>query len=352
MNAIQKKNTGLGLALAVGLGLAGLAAPAGEPRAAGVAETGVTTNVVANDSTTNAGSGTLAPDVAGPEGSTNEAVSNVVSTATNEALPGVSAPVPVPKPAPAYHGADMQDAFQGAGSSRFGMSGRVNKLPAKKSLKKPDGAWKRSLELGLTTASGNSDTVRGNGAASAARETDVNYLFLKATGRYGESDHEKDAENATGEAKFQRLLTERVYAAIDGNIRHDQIADLSYRVRGNLSLGRHFILSERTVLSAEAGPGYVAQKKGGDREGFAAGRAAQYLEFLVADNLQVWESVEFVQDLEDTEVYFANAEVGLEVVLTGNLNLKFSVEDRYDSQPADDKESNDLLTTTALVVNF
>lgn len=352
MNAIQKKNTGLGLALAVGLGLAGLAATAGETRTTAASETGVTTNAVANDSATNAVSGAAAPDVAGPEGSTNEAVSNVVSTATNEALPDVTAPVPVPKPAPTYHGADMQDAFQSAGSTRFGMSGRVNKLPAKKSVKKSDGAWKRNLELGLTTASGNSDTVRGNGAASAARETDVNYLFLKAAGRYGKSDHEMDAENATGEAKFQRRLTERVYAALDGNVHHDQIADLSYRARGSLSLGRHFIWTERTVLSAEAGPGYVAQKKGGEQEGFAAGRAAQYLEFLVTDSLQIWESVEFVQDLEDSAVYFVNSEVGLETVLVGNLGLKFSIEDRYDSQPADDKESNDLLTTTALALSF
>ena len=123
-------------------------------------------------------------------------------------------------------------------------------------------------------------------------------------------------------------------------------------MRGSLSLGRHFIWTERTVLSAEAGPGYVAEKKGGEQEGFAAGRLAQYLEILVADDLQVWESVEFVQNLEDSAVYFVNAEIGLETVLTGSLSLRFTVEDRYDNQPADDKEANDLLTTTSLNWKF
>lgn len=286
------------------------------------------------------------------------------AAASNETPAVVVEPVPVETPAaeaepakpkkeaPVYRGSDMKDAFQGTGSSRFGVSGRVNKMPAKTAPQKEAGAWKRSLEMGASTASGNSDILRYSGAASAAKETEVNYLFLKAEGRYGESDNERDTENATGEAKFQRRLTERTYAALDGNAHHDQIADLAYRIRGSLSLGRRFIWSDRTVLSAEAGPGYVAEKKGGEPEGFVAGRAAQYLEFLLADNLQIWQSVEFVQNVEDSSVYFVNAEVGLEVVLVANLNLRFSVEDSYDSQPAEGKESNDLLTTTALAWSF
>lgn len=262
------------------------------------------------------------------------------------------APPPPAKTAPVYRGADMQDAFKGAGSSRFGISGRVNKMPAKKSLKREKDAWKRDVELGVDTARGNRDVLRIDGSVRAAKETEENYYFLKAAGRYGESDDEKDAENATGEAKLQHKLTERTYAALDGNLFHDRLADLSYRARGSLSLGRHFIASDRTVLSAELGPGYVAERKGGEEEGFLAGRAAQYLEFLVTDSLQVWQTVEFVQNLEDSAVYFVNAELGLETVLVSSLSLRFTVEDRYDSNPADGKEANDLLTATALSWSF
>lgn len=272
--------------------------------------------------------------------------------------PPIEAPEEEPTPAkpvqvePTYRGADMQAAFKGAGSSRFGVSGRVNKLPAKKSVKKEKGAWRNSLELGMTTSQGNSDTLRYNGAVSGSKETEENYFFLKAGGRYGKSEGEADAETATGEAKAQHRLSERMYVALDGNVFHDQLADLSYRVRGSLSLGRHFIWTERTVLSAEIGPGYVAEKKGGETEGFMAGRVSQVLEFLVTDSLQIWESVEFVQNLEDSAVYFVNAEIGLETVLISNLNLRFTVEDRYDSAPAEGKEGNDLFTTTAVVLKF
>ena len=303
---------------------------------------------------------TNAPDetvAAVPEASA-ESAPPAAEPATNAAPPVAEAPTePEPpikpaKPEPAYRGADMKEAFKGADTSRFGVSGRVNKMPAKKSARKEKGAWKRSVEAGVSTASGNSDVMRYDGSASAAKETDANYTFLEIAGRYGESDNETDAANATGDAKYQHKLTERTYAALDGYVKHDQIADLSYRLRGSVSLGRRFVWTERAVLSAELGPGYVAEKKGGDQEGFMAGRAGQYLEILLTDSLQVWQSAEFVQNLEDSAVYFINAEVGLETVLMGNLNLRVSVEDAYDSQPAKDKVSNDLTTKTTLVWKF
>ena len=260
-------------------------------------------------------------------------------------------PMKPPKPPPAYHGADMRAAFKGTDTSKFGMGGRVNKIPRKAARKKADG-WRRTLELGVSSTRGNRDTLRCNAAAGATKETDVHFYAVKLSGKYGESDDEKDTENATGEGKIQRRLTERMYASLDGNVFHDRIADLSYRARGSVSLGRHFIRTERTVVSAEAGPGYVAEKKGGEQEGFAAGRVAQYLEFMVTPTLQVWQGAEYVPSLEDSRVYFINAEAGIETLLLANLSLRFVVEDRYDSHPAEDKKSNELVTTTALSWSF
>ena len=256
------------------------------------------------------------------------------------------------KEVPAYRGADMCAAFGGAGSARFGVSGRVNPIARKAGKERPEGAWARNIEVGIDTARGNSDILRYNGAISAFKETEVNTLFAKVSGRYGESEEEKDTESASGEGKAQRRVSERVYVAVDGNVYHDGIADLSYRAQGSLSLGRHLIRTGRTALSAEVGPGYVEEKKGGEQEGFVAGRVAEYLEFLITPSLQIWQSTELVSDVADSSVYFVNAKVGIESGVISDLSLRFTVEDRYDSQPAEDKESNDLLTTTALAWKF
>ena len=287
-----------------------------------------------------------------PAGGTGATIETVADEETLPAVENEPAPAKAIKPLPAYGGADLTDAFKGAGSSLYGVKGRALKLPAKKSAKKEKGVWRREIELGASTSQGNKDNLRYDAALEAAKETENNYYFLKAAGRYGESDDERDAENATGEAKAQHRLTERWYVAAEANVYHDQIADLSYRARGNLSLGRYFIQSERTILSAETGPGYVAERKGGVRDDFMAGRVAEHLEFLVTSSLQVWQAVEYIPSFEDSQVYFVNAEVGLETVLVTDLSLVCTLEDRFDSNPAEGKERNDLLTTTALNWKF
>lgn len=272
--------------------------------------------------------------------------------AATEPAPAPAEPAPPAKAPPARRGEDLTDAFKGAGSSLYGVKGRSIKLPAKKSVKREKGTWRREVELGASTAQGNKDNLRCDAALEAAKETENNYFFLKAAGRYGESDDEKDADNATGEAKAQHRLTERWYVAAEANVYHDQIADLAYRARGSLSLGRYFIRSDRTILAVETGPGYIAEKKGGEQDDFMAGRVAQHLEFLVTSSLQVWQAVEYIPSFEDARVYFINAEVGLETVLVPDLSLVFTVEDRFDSNPAEGKERNDLLTSTALKWKF
>lgn len=269
--------------------------------------------------------------------------------------PAEPAPVVLPTtPArlpPAFRGADMPDAFKGVTSSRFAAAKRAHKL-AGKSLTKEKGEWRREIEIGINTSQGNSDTLRCDATASAARETEETSHLFKAGGRYGENDSEKDTENALAEAKVQWKLTERLYSVAEANLYHDQIADLSYRARGSVALGRHFFRSERTLLSAEAGPGYIAEKKGGVSEGFIAGRVGQYFDFLATPSLQLWEAIEYVPSLEDSRVYFINAEVGLETVLVPNLSLRCVAENRFDSAPAEDKERNDLFLTTSLVWGF
>ncbi len=256
---------------------------------------------------------------------------------------------------PARRGEELRAAFKDVRASKFSVVGksRVFKIPDKKAKRqKGDDSWRRTLEFGISTTRGNSDTLRYDGSLSARKECDKNFYWLKMGGRYGESEGQTDAENAYGEGKYERSLSERMYASVDGHVLHDQIAALAYRARGNLSLGRHFIWTERTVLSVEAGPGYVREKKGGLSEGFMAGRVAQYAEWLVNSSVLVWQSVEYIPNLEDTAIYFMNAEVGLETVLLPNLSLKFVLQDRYDSSPAEGKKSNDLMTTTSLNWSF
>lgn len=249
-------------------------------------------------------------------------------------------------------GADLRGAFQNTGSSRFGMNGRVLKLQPPAVRPKSGDDWRWGLELGLSSSKGNSDTLRYEGTLGVDKETQSDYYRLQTGWRYGESVDVKDAENGTMEALYQHRLSERVYDGVELNVYHDQMASLNYRARSSIALGRHFVRTDRVVLSAEAGPGYVIEKKREEKEGFIAGRVAQRLEVLITPTLQVWQTVEYIPNLGDSAVFFINGEAGLETALWANLSLLFTVEDRYDSQPAEDKKRNDWTTATSLKVRF
>lgn len=273
---------------------------------------------------------------------------------TNAAPPVVVEPEeeePPVKEKPARLGSDLSDAFENSRGSKFGLSAqqRSLKVPGKEGRAPRDKtAWRWTLELGVDSTSGNKDTLRYDGSLGAQKETDLHFFWFRAGGRYGKSEGERDADNAAVEARAERRLAERLYAALDGQVFQDRMADLSYRARANVSLGYFLVRSERTLLGFEAGPGYVQEKKGGEIDGYAAGRAAGYAERVLLSSLLAWQAMEYVVSAEDANVFFMNAEVGLEALLSASLSLRFSLEDRYDGAPADDKEKNDLVTKTAL----
>lgn len=289
-----------------------------------------------------------------PSGITGAPPVVVEAPATSAVPPVVVEPLP-PEPEvetrPARRGAELGQAFKGSRGSKFGLSAKQRSLKIQDKAARPKRdktAWRWTLDLGADSTSGNKDTSRYDASLTAQKETERHFFWFRAGSRFGTSDGEKDTDNTEVEGRAERNLGERTYAALDGNVFQDRMADLTYRARANVSLGRYLIRTERTLLGAELGPGYVREKKGGEIDGFAAGRAAQYAERVLLSSLLAWQSVEYILNFEDTEVFFLNAEVGLEAVLSQNMSLRISLQDRYDSAPAEGKKQNDLVTTTSV----
>jgi len=199
---------------------------------------------------------------------------------------------------------------------------------------------------------GNSDTLRYALGLDAVRMRDQDTARIRARSAYGESEGQKDSENATAMARYDRHLNRRLYVLGDVDWLTDTIADVDYRVLGILSPGVNLVRSERTVCKLELGAGYLTEKKGSQEESFAAGRAAGIVERLFNEHVLGWCSVEYLPKLADREVFFVNAEAGIVSMLTRDLHLHCAVEDRYDNTPADGKTGNDLVFTTSVSLKF
>jgi putative salt-induced outer membrane protein YdiY len=212
--------------------------------------------------------------------------------------------------------------------------------------------WENNASLGFTLTTGNSDTLLFTARVLSLRKWDQNELSLGADGSYGENEDVKSTENVHGFVQYNRLITDRFYAYGRVDALHDAIADVEYRVALSPGVGYYVIKDDRTTLNFEAGPGLIFEKQGDDESQYWTLRFAQKFTHKLSDNARIWESVEFLPQVDDWDNFIINSEVGIAATLTKKLELQTYVQDVYDNQPAEGRKSNDLRWITAVAYKF
>lgn len=230
--------------------------------------------------------------------------------------------------------------------------------------------WEASAAAGLTLTKGNSDTFLGNITVKATRKAPRDEVLLGASGTYGTTETEvtipatattperrrEESETTTANAsafgQYNHLFTDKFYAGIRLDLLHDAIADVSYRVTVSPLAGYYLIKDPKTQLAFEAGPSFIAERVGGETDQYAALRLAERFEHKFSDKARVWQSVEFLPQIDDFSNYIINAEIGAEASLTEKLSLRGVIQDTYDNEPAEGRKKNDLKLITALVYKF
>jgi putative salt-induced outer membrane protein YdiY len=295
----------------------------------------------------------LAQDMSpSPETSTNPPPVTVIIT--NDIPPAITniPPTVKPKAAIVFSGATLMDAFSGTAGGKFSVSGRTLRLPQPGPAPRASVDWRRNLDFGMTLARGNSDILRYSLGLDAVMDKDLDLIRIRGKGTYGESEGIKDTENAMAGVRYERLLTERVYAL--GNIEwmSDSVAGLDYRITGILSPGLRLIRSATTVVNVELGAGYIEEKKDEGETGWMAGRAAATVEKLLNAHVLIWCTGEYLPKLSDPGIFFVNAEAGIASFITRGVSLNVCYQERYDSAPVEGKKGRDTVLYTALSVSF
>ena len=219
-------------------------------------------------------------------------------------------------------------------------------LPAQKS------PWESSAAIGLTLARGNSDLLLFTGNVKAVRKTKENEWAFGADATYGENNSVKSAELFHAFGQYNRVFENNfyAYARVDGL--HDSIADLKYRLLISPGAGYYFIKNEKTQLSGEVGPGFIYERQGGNTHSYLTLRVAERLEHKFNDRTRLWQSLEFLPQVDNFNNYIINAEIGIDTALTKKLSLRTYVQDTYDNEPAPLRKKNDVKLVTALAYTF
>jgi putative salt-induced outer membrane protein YdiY len=91
---------------------------------------------------------------------------------------------------------------------------------------------------------------------------------------------------------------------------HDGIADIKYRMTLAPGLGYYFITNKVVDLMGEIGPGYIKEQLDGHSESFATLRIAEKFHYAISPNARMWETIEFLPQVDHFDNYLVNAEVG------------------------------------------
>ena len=162
----------------------------------------------------------------------------------------------------------------------------------------------------------------------------------------------KNNESLHGFVQYNRLLNDRLYIYGRVDALHDEIADVKYRLTFSPGAGYYFIKNDKTRLSAEVGPGFIYERQGGKENSYMTLRAAERFEHKLNDRAKIWQSLEFLPQVDRFKNTIFIGEVGVETAMTKKLSLRAYLQDTFDNEPAPGRKQNDLKLVTALAYKF
>lgn len=218
---------------------------------------------------------------------------------------------------------------------------------------KPKKDWSLDLAVGGTLTSGNTDSYMATVDLRAVRETKADKLLTSFKAAVGDTEGKATARRALGEIQYNRSITEHFYWLINSSGLYDEVAGLDYRYTFSPGLGYYLAKTEDFKLSAEAGPAYVLEKLANEQpESQFRARLAERLEYKVNEHVKVFQNFEFLPDLLNFEDYLLNAEAGIDTKITKVFGIRCSAQNRYNNEPAEGRQKNDLTLTTSLVYTY
>lgn len=219
--------------------------------------------------------------------------------------------------------------------------------------------WEHTAGLGFTLTGGNADTMLFTADYVGIRKWNDNELGIGAAGGYGESDGLVNNNYVEGFGQYNRLFgpKKRWFAFGRASGRHDEIADIAYRVPVNAGLGYYFLKkgvnnNEKFNLAAEVGPGYTWEKVGGVTDSYANLVVGERFSYDITKKTKIWQLANYSPSLEDFNNYTVNFELGVETSLVGNLVIRSVFTDSYRGQPAPGRKNNDYKFITSIGYKF
>jgi putative salt-induced outer membrane protein YdiY len=216
--------------------------------------------------------------------------------------------------------------------------------------------WSGELSAGASLSEGNTEEADANLGALAQRATSDNDVKLKATADWKSSNSETTAQRyyALGRYAYNLGRDKRWFNSYNLEWDRDRFANIDWRVTPTVGIGYWFSNTQDFKLSSEAGIGWERTQF---RDGTASRSDAVVVGKLNLDK-KISESARLTQDLSvwpslgDVGEFRLRSETALTTTITQSVALRLALLEEYLSNPAGDKEENDVRLTASAVYTF
>ncbi|NPA57934.1 MAG: DUF481 domain-containing protein [Aquificae bacterium] len=217
-----------------------------------------------------------------------------------------------------------------------------------------DKDWKVHSELSYVKTSGNSDTEAFATKLEANWERTVNRLLGKGSFFYGKSDGRETANKLYLLGRWERLLTERLFAFVQGDYLKDKFSGYDYKTVWSAGLGYDIIKTDAHYLKGLAALGYTfSDYKTGGTDSYTTGLAELDYTWKIMENLLFKQLLGYQVNLENTDIYFIKSDSSLQVKINANFALGIGYKVFYQNKPpTKDIDKTDTVFLTSLIVDF
>lgn len=217
----------------------------------------------------------------------------------------------------------------------------------------PDGAWRGSLGVNVSAASGNNDSVSAGLNADAVRQSESDKLVGFVQSLYGrrETDgvSELTASRFRAGTRYDRDMSELAFGFVGFDTEKNKLADLKWRHSPSLGAGLHLRKKETFTFDVFAGYSHNREQLySGPKRSFNEGLIGEETTHKFSDSASFRQRLTLFPNLTDSGEYRLLFDTGLLMPLVDRWNLTVNLTARYQSNPPLGVQKSDTLLFTGL----
>lgn len=221
-----------------------------------------------------------------------------------------------------------------------------------------DKPWSDEAEFSYVTTGGNAKVQTLSAKNLYKLGFAERYTFLwKLEALKGKTDDVLTAERYFTDLRLEYALEKRAYLYGSTGLLQDSFAGLDRRLHRSVGGGYKFLDGPESFLKLEAGVNdieerYTDSEVNPTRDSTEGRLFGEYVYAFTKKN-KFTQSLELLQDTEDSKRYRASSETALITALNDRFSIKVSYQWRYNRTPVPDTlRRTDTVLSTALVANF